>query len=57
MNISSLGDLGLKLPGDGEIDLLRAFVLGDFLHVVLCEVRNRKKQKEVEILMEILESC
>ena len=38
--ISSLNDLGLKLPGDGEIDLLVAYASGDFLHVIVCEVKR-----------------
>ena len=38
--ITSLKDLGLKLPKDGEIDLLMAFVSGDFLHVVIFEVKR-----------------
>ena len=29
--ISSLNDLGLKLPGDAEIDLMMAYLSGDFL--------------------------
>ena len=32
--ISALQDLGLKLPANAEIDLLMAFVSGDFLHVM-----------------------
>ena len=32
--ISALKDLGLKLPVDAEIDLMMAFVSGDFLHVM-----------------------
>ena len=31
--LSALNDLGLKLPGDAEIDLMMAYVSGDFLHV------------------------
>ena len=38
--ISALKDLGLKLPGDAEIDLIMAFVSGDFLHLVVCEVKR-----------------
>ena len=32
--MSALKDFGLTLPGDGEIDLLLAYVSGDFLHIV-----------------------
>ena len=38
--ISALKDLGLKLSGDAEIDLLLAYVSGDFLHVVIFEVKR-----------------
>ena len=38
--IHALKDLGLNLPGDGEIDLIMAYVSGDFLHVVICEVKR-----------------
>ena len=38
--ISALKDLGVKLQGDAEIDLVVAFVSGDFLHVVVCEVKR-----------------
>ena len=38
--IHALKDLGLKLPGDGELDLMTAYVSGDFLHVVICEVKR-----------------
>ena len=38
--ISALNDLGLKLSLDAEIDLVLAYVSGDFLHVVLCEVKR-----------------
>ena len=38
--ISALKDLGLKISGDAEIDLMMAFVSGDFLHVVICEVKR-----------------
>ena len=38
--ISALKDLGLKLPADAEIDLMMAFVSGDFLHVVIFEVKR-----------------
>ena len=38
--ISALKDLGLKLSGDAEIDLIMAFVSGDFLHLVVCEVKR-----------------
>ena len=38
--ISALRDLGLNLPGDAEIDLVLAYVSGDFLHVVVCEVKR-----------------
>merc|ERR1719341_378747 len=38
--ISALNDLGLKLPGDAEIDLLMAYLSGDFLHVNVYEVKR-----------------
>ena len=38
--ISALKDLGLKLSGDAEIDLMMAFVSGDFLHIVIFEVKR-----------------
>ena len=39
--ISALRDLGLKLtPGDAEIDLLMAYVSGDFLHITIFEVKR-----------------
>ena len=38
--ISALRDLGIKLQGDAEIDLVMAFVSGDFLHVVVFEVKR-----------------
>ena len=38
--VSALKDLGLKLSGDAEIDLMLAFVSGDFLHVVIFEVKR-----------------
>ena len=38
--ISALKDLGLELPEDAEIDLVVAFVSGDFLHLVVCEVKR-----------------
>jgi len=38
--ISALKDLGLKLSGDAEIDLVMAYVSGNFLHVVICEVKT-----------------
>ena len=38
--ISALKDLGLKLSGDAEIDLMMAYVSGDFLHVVIFEVKR-----------------
>ena len=40
MAIYCLKDLGLKLPDDGEIDLLMAFALEDFLHFAFCEVQG-----------------
>ena len=33
-------DLGLELTGDAEIDLVVAFVSGDFPHLVVCEVKR-----------------
>ena len=38
--ISALKDLGLQLSGNAEIDLVMTFVSGDFLHVVICEVKR-----------------
>merc|ERR1712130_299649 len=38
--ISALNDLGLKLAGDGEIDLMMAYLSGDFLHVNVYEVKR-----------------
>ena len=38
--ISALKGLGLKLSGDAEIDLMMAYVSGDFLHVVIFEVKR-----------------
>merc|ERR1712020_547138 len=38
--ISALNDLGLKLPGDAEIDLVMAFLSGNFLHVHIFEVKR-----------------
>ena len=38
--ISDLKDLGLQLSGNAEIDLVMAFVSGDFLHIVICEVKR-----------------
>ena len=38
--ISALQKLGLKWSGDGEIDLMLAYVSGDFLHVVVYEVKR-----------------
>ena len=38
--ISALNDLGLKLAGDGEIDLMMAYLSGDFLHVNVFEVKR-----------------
>ena len=39
--ISALKELGLNIPkGDGEIDLIMAYVSGDFLHVVIFEVKR-----------------
>ena len=39
--ISALTNLGLGLPGgDGEIDVVLAFVTGDVLHLVICEVKR-----------------
>merc|ERR1719264_2073355 len=32
--------MGLKLSGDAEIDLMIAYVSGNFLHVVICEVKT-----------------
>ena len=38
--ISALKDLGLKLSGDAEIDLLMAYATGHFLHVNIFEVKR-----------------
>ena len=39
--INALKDLGLKIPyGDGEIDLIMAYVSGDFLHIVIFEIKR-----------------
>ena len=38
--ISALNDLGLKMGGDGEIDLMMAYLSGDFLHVNVFEVKR-----------------
>ena len=45
--ISALKDLGLS--GDAEVDLVMAYVSGDFLHVVICEVKSMA-DKEVNFL-------
>ena len=38
--MSALQDLGLKLPGDAEIDIIMAYVTGNFFHVVICEIKR-----------------
>ena len=39
--IGALKNLGLKIPaGDGEIDLIMAYVSGGFLHIVIFEVKK-----------------
>ena len=38
--ISALREFGLNFSGNAEIDLLVAFVSGDLLHVVVCEVKR-----------------
>ena len=39
--IFELKNLGLKIPdGDGELDLIMAYASGDFLHVVIFEVKR-----------------
>ena len=38
--VSALKDLGLRLSGEAEIDLVLAFVSGVFLHVVIFEVKR-----------------
>ena len=38
--ISALKDFGLNLSGDAEIDLVMAYVSGDFLHVNIFEVKR-----------------
>ena len=39
--ISALKDFGLKLSGDAEIDLMMAFVSGDFLHLLIRGQKSR----------------
>ena len=36
----ALKDLGFKFPGDAEVDLMMAYASGDFLHVVIFEVKR-----------------
>ena len=38
--LSALKDLGLNLSGDAEIDLMMAYASGNFLHVVVFEVKR-----------------
>ena len=38
--ISALKDFGLRMSGNAEIDLMMAFVSGNFLHVVIFEVKR-----------------
>ena len=38
--ISALRDLGLNLLGDTEMDLVSAYIPGDYIHIVLCEVKR-----------------
>ena len=38
--ISALKDFGLTLSGDAEIDRVVAYVSGDYLHLVICEVKR-----------------
>ena len=39
--ILALNDLGLNMhKGESEIDLITAYASGDFLHVVICEVKS-----------------
>ena len=38
--ISAFKDMGLKLSGDAEIDLMMGYVSRDFLHVVIFEVKR-----------------
>ena len=39
-SISPLKDLGLKISGDAEIDILMCYISGNFLHLVICEVKR-----------------
>ena len=39
-SISALNDLGLKLPGDAEIDLITVYISGDSIHILVCEVKR-----------------
>merc|ERR1712130_877537 len=48
--ISALNDLGLKLAGDGEIDLMMAYLSGDFLHVNVYEVKRKEKPGNATML-------
>ena len=38
--ISALRDLGLNLLGDTEMDLVSAYIPGDYIHIVVCEVKR-----------------
>ena len=38
--ISAFKDMGLKLSGDAEIDLMMGYVSRDFLHVIIFEVKR-----------------
>ena len=42
--ISALNDLGLKLPGDAEIDLLMVYCSGNCLHVKVLEVKGVRQK-------------
>ena len=39
-SLSALKDLGIKLPGNAEIDLIMAYVSDELLHVVVFEVKR-----------------
>jgi hypothetical protein len=38
--VSALKDLGLNISGDAEIDLIMAYISGDFLQIVLAEIKR-----------------
>ena len=50
--LSALRDLGLNLPGDAEIDLVLAYISGDYIHIV--NKAENQLTKDVDIMMAIL---